>query len=389
MLKCIRNIDKINWKAGDNLRDHRLNKLAKLLVHYSAKVKPGDFVLVSCEEVALPWMHEVVREALIAGAHVETIITSQEVNSLRLRHSSEEQLVQENFILKYALEKADVWLSAWGTRNTRANSKVPEERLRLNSMGAESWRKVYSDRVGDGSLRWCGTQFPTYADAQEASMSLLDYEEFVYGAGLLDADDPIAEWEKISSEQERWVKYLDGKKELHILSEGTDIRVNVEGRKWINCDGRENFPDGEIFTSPVEDGVNGHITFSFPGISMGKEVEGIRLTVKDGVVVEADAKKGVELLKTMIGFDEGSKRFGEVAIGTNYGIGEFTKNMLFDEKIGGTIHMAIGDSMPEAGGKNKSNIHWDMLCDMRQGGRIYADGELFYENGRFIEEVLV
>jgi len=371
------------------LRDHRLNKLAKLLVHYSAKVKPGDFVLVSCEEVALPWMHEVVREALIAGAHVETIITSQEVNSLRLRHSSEEQLVQENFILKYALEKADVWLSAWGTRNTRANSKVSEERLRLNSKGAESWRKVYSDRVGDGSLRWCGTQFPTYADAQEASMSLLDYEEFVYGAGLLDADDSIAEWEKISSEQERWVKYLDGKKELHILSEGTDIRVNVEGRKWINCDGRENFPDGEIFTSPVEDGVNGHITFSFPGISMGKEVEGIRLTVKDGVVVEADAKKGVELLKTMIGFDEGSKRFGEVAIGTNYGIGEFTKNMLFDEKIGGTIHMAIGDSMPEAGGKNKSNIHWDMLCDMRQGGRIYADGELFYENGRFIEEVLV
>jgi aminopeptidase len=362
--------------------------LAKLLVHYSARVKKGDFVLVSCEDAALPWMSEVVKEALIAGAHVETIITSHEVSNMRLKYSSEEQLVQENLILKYALEKADVWLSAWGTSNTRSNSKVQEERLRLNSKGAESWRKVYSDRMGDGSLRWCGTQFPTFADAQEASMSLMDYEEFVYGAGLLDAEDPIAEWEKISRDQEKWVSYLDGKKELHIISEGTDIRVNIEGRKWINCDGRENFPDGEIFTSPVEDGVNGHITFSFPGISMGKEVEGIKLTVKDGVVVEAAARKGDELLKTMIGFDEGSRRFGEVAIGTNYGIREFTKNMLFDEKIGGTIHMAIGDSMPEAGGKNKSNIHWDMLCDMRNGGKIFADGELFYENGQFIEEVL-
>jgi aminopeptidase len=388
-LKSNRGIDKISMKAGDNLRDQRLNKLAKLLVHYSAKVKPADFVLVSCEEAALPWMHEVVKEALLAGAHVETIITSQEVNNLRLKHGSDEQLVQENYILKYALEKATVWLSAWGTRNTRANSRVPEERLKLNSKGAETWRKIYSDKVGDGSLRWCGTQYPTFADAQEASMSLLDYEDFVYGAGLLDSDDPIAEWEKISRDQERWVKYLDGKKELHIISDGTDIKVDVSGRKWCNCDGRENFPDGEIFTSPVENGVNGFITFSFPGISMGKEVEGIKLTVRDGVVVEASAKKGEELLKTMIEFDEGSKRFGEVAIGTNYGIKEFTRNMLFDEKIGGTIHMAIGDSMPEAGGKNKSNIHWDMLCDMRKGGRIYADGELFYENGKFKEEVLV
>lgn len=237
-------------------------------------------------------------------------------------------------------------------------------------------------------MRWCGTQFPTHADAQEASMSLEEYEDFVYDAGLLDREDPVAEWKKISEKQEKWIKYLDSKEELHIVSDGTDIIVNISGRKWINCDGRVNFPDGEIFTSPVEDKINGHITFSFPGIYMGKEIEGIMLEVKEGKVIKATAKKGEDLLQKLLSIDEGASRFGEVAIGTNYGIQRFTKNMLFDEKIGGTVHMAIGDSMADAGGKNKSNIHWDMLCDMRNGGKIYADGELFYDKGKFKEELL-
>jgi aminopeptidase len=242
--------------------------------------------------------------------------------------------------------------------------------------------------MGNGSLRWCGTQYPTYSDAQEAAMSLSDYEDFVYGAGLLDTENPVAEWKKISAQQERWVKYLDTKKELHILSEGTDIRVKVNGRKWINCDGRVNFPDGEIFTSPVEDSINGFITFSFPGIYSGKEIEGIKLEIENGKVIKAAAQKGEDLLQALLATDEGSSFFGEVAIGTNYGIKKFTRNMLFDEKIGGTIHMAIGDSMPEAGGINRSTLHWDMLCDMRKGGKIFADGELFYENGEFISDIL-
>ncbi|QAT40320.1 aminopeptidase [Clostridium sp. JN-9] len=368
--------------------DIRLNKLAKLLVNYSAKVKPGEFVLVSCEDVAEPWMAEVVKEAIKAGAHVETILDSHTVKENKLKYSSKEQLKQENFILKYALEKADVWLSAWGTRNTKANSNIDSEIIKLSAIGAKSWRKVYSDGMGDGTLRWCGTQFPTYADAQEASMSLSEYEDFVYGAGLLNSDDPVAEWEKVSAGQERWVKYLDLKKQLHIISKDTDIVVGVNNRKWINCDGKVNFPDGEVFTSPEENNINGVITFSFPGIYMGKEIQGIRLKVVDGKVQQAAAEKGQDLLDTLLTLDEGASRFGEVAIGTNYGINKFTRNMLFDEKIGGTIHMAIGDSMAEAGGLNKSNIHWDMLCDMRQCGKIYADGELFYEKGHFIDEVL-
>ncbi|MBU3092166.1 aminopeptidase [Clostridium sp. CF011] len=370
------------------MADQRLNKLAKLLVNYSTKVKPGDFVFVSCDEVARPWMVEVVKEAVKAGAHVETVLTSQEVSEIKLKYSSEEQLLQENLIFKTMLEKADVWISAWGSRNTKTNSRIDANKFKMYSQGEASWRKIYSEKMGNGSLRWCGTQFPTYADAQEASMSFSDYEDFVYGAGLLDAKDPVAEWKRISSEQERWVRYLDTKKGLQFISEGTDIKVNISGRKWINCDGKENFPDGEIFTSPVEDGVDGVITFSFPGIYMGKEIEGIVLEVEKGKVVKGSATKGEDLLKALLETDEGAHSFGEVAIGTNYGIVDFTRNMLFDEKIGGTVHMAIGDSMPEAGGLNRSTIHWDMLCNMRNSGKIYADGELFYENGKFIEGIL-
>lgn len=370
------------------MSDTRLDKLAAILVKYSTKVKPGDFVYIQCDEVALPWMKAVAREAIKAGAHVEYMLTSEEVDEILVKYGSEEQLKEERFMKKNVLEKADVWLTAWGGRNTRTLTNIPGDKLKANLQGAASWRKVYSERMGNGSLRWCGTMFPTHAEAQEASMSLSDYEDFVYGAGLLDSEDPVAEWKRISAEQDRWVNYLNAKKELHFLSEGTDIKVRIEGRKWINCDGRVNFPDGEIFTSPIEDSVEGYITFSFPSIYMGQAVEGIRLEVKKGKVVNAEAKTGEELLKSLLATDEGASYFGEVAIGTNYGIKKFTRNILFDEKIGGTIHMAIGDSFPEAGGKNKSSLHWDMICDMRNGGKIYADGELFYENGEFIKEVL-
>lgn len=370
------------------MADQRLNKLAKLLVNYSSEVKEGDFVFICADEVATSWVVEVTKEAINAGAHVEYRLDSDEVEAAKLKYSTEEQLKGGNLIYETLLKRADVWLTAWGNRNTRCLSRVDAEKIKIAQQGAKIWRDIYSERTGSKSLRWCGTQYPTYADAQEANMSFSEYEDFVYGAGLLEKEDPIAEWKKISKEQEKWVKYLDNKSKLHIISEGTDIKVGIKGRKWINCDGKENFPDGEIFTSPVENEINGYITFSFPGIFSGKQIEDIRLEVKDGKVVDARAKKGEDLLKALLETDEGASYFGEVAIGTNYGIKDFTSNMLFDEKIGGTIHMAIGDSMEEAGGKNKSSLHWDMLCDMRDGGKIYADDELFYENGEFIEEIL-
>lgn len=370
------------------MADERLNKLAKLLVNYSVNVKKGDKVFVSCNEVAAPWLTAVVKEAAKAGGVIDYQLTCQNAQNAILKYSDEEQLKTPAIMYESVLKEADVWLSAWGARNTKINANIPSEKLKASMQGAKSWRKYYSERMGDGSLRWCGTQFPTESDAQEANMSLEEYEDFVYGAGLIDKDDPVAEWKKISAKQDRWVEYLNAKSEIHVVSEKTDITASVKGRKWINCDGKVNFPDGEIFTTPIEDSVNGHIRFSFPGIYAGKEIEGIELTVKNGRVVEAKAEKGQELLDALLETDEGVRTFGELAIGTNYGIKKFTKNMLFDEKIGGTVHMALGDSFPEAGGKNKSSVHWDMLCDMRNGGRIYADGELFYKDGRFIDEVL-
>ena len=366
------------------MADERLKKLAEVLVHYSVNVQPGELVVVQAEEVALEWMEAVAEEVIRAGAYVETIVDLPQVKEKLLKYGSEDQLLHEKVIQKAILKKADVWLTAWGTRNTKANSNTDAGKLQLATKGNSSWRKIYSERMGEGTLRWCGTQFPTHADAQEAEMSLGEYQDFVYHAGRLDSANPVAEWEKIQKQQQKWVEYLDSKKEIRLVSETTDITINVADRKWINCCGRRNFPDGEVFTSPVEQGINGYITFSFPGIYLGKAIEGIYLEVKDGKVITAAAKKGEDLLKTLLATDHGAKFFGEFAIGTNYQIERFTRNMLFDEKIGGTAHMALGDSMPEAGGRNRSAIHWDMLCDMRASGQIYADGELFYEQGRFI-----
>jgi aminopeptidase len=380
--------NRVSARGKEVPMDPRLKKLAKLLVHYSAGVKASDKVFLECDEVATPWMAAMAEEALKTGAHVETLIGSEMIGEIRLKHSSEEQLKIGGAIGLLIAQTADVVLSAWGSRNTRINSGIPAQKLKCAAQGRNESQRIFMDRMGKGELRWCGTQYPTEADAQEANMSLSDYEDFVYGAGLLDSENPVAEWKRISAEQERWVGWLDGKSELHIVAEGTDLRVKVAGRKWMNCDGHVNFPDGEIFTSPVEDGIDGHITFSFPGIYAGREVEGICLDVEKGLIVKATATKGEDLLHALMDTDEGAKRFGEVAIGTNYGIRQFTRNMLFDEKIGGTVHMAIGDSMADAGGLNRSTIHWDMLCDLRTGGRIFADDILFYENGMFLENVL-
>jgi aminopeptidase len=227
--------------------------------------------------------------------------------------------------------------------------------------------------------------YPTESLAQEAGMSLRDYEAFVEKACLLDQADPIAAWEEVHRSQQTIVDYLTGKKQLVIKSRDTHLQMSVEDRIWINSDGHTNFPSGEVFSAPLEDSVEGHIRFSYPGIYAGQEIEDIRLTFEKGKVVEAKASRGEALLKALIQTDPGASYVGEVAIGTNYGIQQFTKNMLYDEKMGGTIHLALGSAYAKSGGKNQSAIHWDMLCDMKSGGEIFADGELFYRNGQFIE----
>ncbi len=215
-------------------------------------------------------------------------------------------------------------------------------------------------------------------------MSLAEYEEFIFNAAHVDAKDPIAYWNNVHKEQEKIRKILNTKKKIHVLAKDTDLTVSVAGRKWINCSGKENFPDGEVFTGPVENSADGHISYSFPGSHGGREVNDIQLWFKKGVVVKATASKGEEFLSSMLDMDPGARRLGEFAFGTNYGVKKYTKNTLFDEKIGGTIHLAVGSGYPETGSTNKSSLHWDMMCDLRKNGEVYADNELIYKNGRFL-----
>ena len=371
------------------MRDDRLERLAEVLVQYSTNVQAGERVAISAEDAGLPFVKAVARAATKAGACIEYYIDVPDVDAEVLKNGNESQYAREN-IRFGACARSDVWISAWGSENTKTFQSIDGERLKKRRLANKVNRRAYSERMGSGDLRWCGTQFPTIGDAQNAGMSLEEYEDFVYGAGFLYEEDPVAKWNEMAAWQEQWVQYLDKKEELHIVTKNTNITVGIAKRKWINCCGHENFPDGEIFTSPIEDKVNGYITFSYPSIMNGHAFEEVRLDIKDGRIVSVICKneKQNALLLSYVDTDEGSRFFGEVAIGTNYGIKKHTKNILFDEKIGGSVHMAIGEGFPEAGGKNESAIHWDMITDMTGEGKIFADGELFYENGQFLKAVL-
>jgi len=334
--------------------------------------------------VTLPLIKESYRLAVELGAFPQVMINSEELKEILLKGGSEEQIKYVPDSIKKAFETVDVLLSFFGGTNTRMLSNVNPEKLKLSAQGSNEITRIFFGRVAKKELRWCGTMFPNQANAQEANMSISEYEDFVYGAGYIDRKDPIAEWKEIEKKQEGICKILDGKKHLRIVSIDTDLNMSIEGRKWVNCCGKVNFPDGEVFTGPVEDSVEGHIRFSFPGIYGGREIEDIQLTLERGKVVKAVVAKGQELLEQLLETDKGARYVGEIAAGTNYNIKRFTKHMLFDEKIGGTVHLAIGRSIPESLGKNQSAIHWDMLCDMKKGGEIYADGELIYKDGKFL-----
>lgn len=366
------------------MKDIRFEKMAKVLVNYSLKIKRGDLFLIQGKYMTMPLMKEVYKEALSAGSHPVIRIVPEGIEQLFYNHASDEQFEYQNPLNQYEAEKINALLTIWGDYNTRDMTGIDPEKIKRLRRAREKQLNTLHSRIDSKEIKWCGTQFPTQADAQEASMSLDEYEEFIFNACMLNYDNPTAEWERIRDEQQRLVKWLGEKSEFIVKAEDTDLRITTGRRKWVNCCGDENFPDGEVFTSPVENSVDGHIRFSFPGIYNGREVEDIRLTFKEGKVVDAGAKRGEELLASLLDTDEGSRYVGEFAIGTNYEINKFTKNMLFDEKIGGTVHLALGRGFVESGSKNNSLIHWDMLCDMRRGGEIYADGELFYKDGKLL-----
>lgn len=369
---------------GLTLQDVRINRWAETLVQYSLKLKKGDLVLIRGSELSLPLIKAVYREALKAGAHPEVDMAVPGIQEIFLKEADDDQLAFVSPVTRLQIEKYDCLLSIGGSANTRAMGGVDPKRQARRAQAMAEINQIYMERSAKGELRWCVTQFPTHASAQEAGLSIDDYAEFVYRACHVDQDNPVQAWEQVQATQESLIEKISTYDTLRIVSADTDLTMSVGGRKWISAHGNFNFPDGEIFTGPIESSVEGHIRFSFPAIYAGKEVEDIRLTFKEGKVVEASAARGEDLLKALLDTDEGAKMVGEIGIGTNFGIDRFTRNILFDEKMGGTIHLALGAGYPETGNANKSSIHWDMLCDLREGGEIYGDGELIYREGKFL-----
>jgi aminopeptidase len=268
--------------------------------------------------------------------------------------------------------------------NTRSLSNIDPQRIRLRGQAYKEIQETFFERTSSGALRRVATLFPTQAYAQEADLSLEEFSEYVYETTYSDSDDPVAEWKRIHGEQQKLVDWLEGKKEVKVEGPNIDLELSIDERIFINAAGKGNMPCGEIFTGPVEDSAKGWVRFTFPAIYMGREVEGVELQFEHGRVVKASATKNESLLLSMLDIDDGSRYLGEFAVGTNKQMDRFIKEILFDEKIGGTIHMALGAGYPDTGSVNKSAIHWDMICDMRDGGKIIIDDELFYESGKFL-----
>lgn len=366
------------------MTDVRLVKLADVLVNYACAVQPGMWVGILGDVVALPALREVYREVVRVGGNPTLFIGDETMHRIFLREANDDQLnwLDPSQTLYY--EKADIYIRIGSSANTRAMTNIPAARVNQLQAARRYWLDTRLNRAAEGTMEWVGTWYPTEASAQEANMSLEEYEAFVYGAMFLDHADPVAEWKALSAIQQKKVDWLAGKKHVKLNGPNIDLTLSIEGRTFINSDGHKNMPSGEIFTGPVEESVNGWVRFTYPSIVGGRAVSGIELKFEQGKVVQASAETNNELLQAQLNTDTGARYLGEFAIGTNFGIDRFTGNILFDEKIGGTIHMAIGMGYPETGSKNRSAVHWDMICDMRDNSEIVVDGELFYKNGAFV-----
>jgi aminopeptidase len=364
------------------MADPRVEAVAKILVDYSVEVKPNQLVRISGGTEGTPLILAVYQKVLERGAQPFLEIGLDGAEELLYTYAGDAQLDYVPRFRKDMIEQIHASIGIWTDVNTKRLTNIDPARQSRRAVALRPLSDRFLERAAKKELRWTGTLYPAQAFAQDAEMSLREFEDFVYKACLVHEPDPINAWKKVSKEQQRVTDWLNKAKQIHIVGPDTDLELEVTGRKWINCDGHENFPDGEIFTGPIEKSVNGHIRYTYPACLHGREVEDVRLQFKDGKVIKATAAKNEQFLLKMLESDEGAKYMGEFAFGTNFGIQRFTKNTLFDEKIGGTIHLALGQGYPESGSKNKSAIHWDMVCDLRQGGEVHVDGTLFLKEGK-------
>jgi aminopeptidase len=366
------------------MRDQRAQALAEILVRYSTRVQPDDVCVIQSTTQAEPLVQAIYEEVLRAGGQPIMQLATEGALAAFYDLANDQQLEWIPPTAKWTAENADVRIHVMADANPRALSQVDPNRQTVAQKARKPLLETSMRRAAEGSYRWSLTLFPTHAYAAEAGMSLAAYEDFYYRACLATDPEPLTAWQRQSDQVKRLAAWMEGKEEVHITAPGTDIKLGVAGRTFIPCVGEHNMPDGEFFTGPIEDSVNGEVSFSFPASYGGREVAGVRFRFEDGKVVDASAERGEDFLISMLDTDEGARRLGELGIGTNYGISTGTKEILLDEKIGGTVHMAIGMSYPESGGVNDSAVHWDMVCDLRQGGSITVDGQEIQKDGQFV-----
>jgi aminopeptidase len=364
--------------------DPRLAKLADVLVGYSTGVRGGDDVRIEGQPETAPLMREVYRAVVKAGGHPSARLTVAEEVEALLEEGSDEQLAWVSPDARWTAERSDVWFVLDGSENTRNLTNADPAKMAKRVKAHEPYQARYLERSVSGDLRWVLCAYPTDAAAQEAGMSLAEYETAVHRGAFLDADDPVGAWEAFGRRLDEIGAFLETISELRIVAEETDLTIGVSGRTWIRANGKRNLPDGEIFTGPVETSAQGSIRFTYPAMMRGRQAEDVRLRFEGGEVVEATARRGEQFLHELIAVDDGARRLGEFAFGLNDAVSEYTGNLLLDEKMGGTVHLALGRSVPGTG-ENISALHWDMVCDLRSGGEVYADGGLVYRDGAFLD----
>ncbi|HSJ89965.1 MAG TPA: aminopeptidase [Anaerolineales bacterium] len=373
------------------MSDSRVEKFAKVLVEHSTRIVPGDRVLIEGTTAAEPLVRELYVQILEQGGIPHPMVALPGMmpfsqDEMYLTYAKETQLDFVPTFYKIAYDQFESRIRIHSATNTRGTTSIDPAKAQRRSKALSSITEAQMRRGAEGKFKWVTTLYPTEAYAQDASMSLKEYEDFVFNAVHAQEADPIAYWNSTAAEQQKAIDWLSNKSQVVMRGPNVDLTLSIQGRKFMNSTGTHNMPDGEIFTGPVEDSVNGWVKFTYPAIYGGVAVEGAELTFNRGRVEVAVAEKNQPYLIKMLESDEGARHVGEYAIGTNFDINRFTGNILFDEKIGGTFHMALGAGYPETGSHNKSSIHWDMICDLRTDSEILADGELFYKNGEFVFE---
>jgi aminopeptidase len=368
------------------MTDLRHRKFAKLLVDYSTHVSPGDRVAITATTAAEPLLKALYQRVLERGGSPHLLIDLPGQDELLFAYASDDQLDDIPSFHKMAFEQFDVLIKIRSELNSRSLSAVDTARLARRQKALSVLLGAQMRRGADKSLRWMSTLYPTAAYAMEAEMGTEEYQAFFFRACHVDENtsDPVAYWQSIQVEQQRAIDWISGHDHVEVRGPNAELSLSIKGRKMVNACGEHNLPDGEIFTGPVEDSANGWVRYTYPAMYQGRIVEGIELTFKAGKVVKASARKNEELLLKMLETDAGARYLGEFAIGTNFEIDRFTHSILLDEKIGGSFHMALGAGYPETGSVNKSAIHWDMICDIRQDSEVRMDGDLLYQNGRFV-----